>query len=88
MILHIEPKNSFHLILNKEKETLKLKINMAYKANVYKHYDGGYIITPKITSQLLETKNKVMDDDVSIEEIYFNETENSSNGLTVQIGEI
>ena len=35
-----------------------------------------YIINPKIVSQKMETKNKIMDDDVTINEIYYNETEN------------
>jgi hypothetical protein len=36
----------------------------------------------------METKNKIMDDDVTINEIYYNETENLSGGMTAQIGEI
>ncbi len=36
----------------------------------------------------METKNKVMDDDVNIEQIYYSQTENESGGYTAQIGEI
>lgn len=87
MILHIQTNNQFTLTLREEKELFKLKLDLAYK-DIYKHYKGEYIINPKIVSQTMETKDKVMDDDVTINEIYYNETENLSGGMTVQIGEI
>lgn len=87
MILHIQTKNQFNLTLREEKELFKLKLDLAYK-ELHEHYKGEYIINPKIVSQKMETKDKIMDDDVTINEIYFNETENLSGGMTVQIGEI
>lgn len=81
MILHVESKQNFCLSLKERKQTFNLKLDVSYSGNVYEHYEGEYVISPKIHSQ-------VMDDDVLIKEIYINETENSSNGLTVQIGEI
>lgn len=88
MILHVESKQKFCLSLKEIKETFNLKLDVSYSGNVYEHYQGEYVISPKIHSQVMSTKDKVMDDDVLIKEIYINETENSSNGLTVQIGEI
>lgn len=88
MILHIQPKQSFCLTLKEKKPTLKLKLDFNYIGNVYEHYTGSYVITPKIYSQIMETKNKVMDDDVNIEQIYYSQTENESGGYTAQIGEI
>lgn len=88
MILHVESKQDFCLLLKEKKETFNLKLDVSYLGNVYEHYEGEYVISPKIHSQVMPTKDKVMDDDVLIKEIYINETENSSNGLTVQIGEI
>lgn len=88
MILHVESKQKFCLLLKERKQTFNLKLDIGYSGNVYEHYQGEYIISPKINSQIMSTKDKVMDDDVLIKEIYINETENSSNGLTVQIGEI
>lgn len=87
MILHIQTNNQFALTLREEKELFKLKLDLAYK-DIYEHYKGEYIINPKIVSQTMETKDKVMNDDVTINEIYYNETENLSGGMTVQIGEI
>lgn len=87
MILHVKSKQDFCLLLKEKKETFNLKLDVSYSGNVYEHYEGEYVISPKIHSQVMPTKDKVMDD-VLIKEIYINETENSSNGLTVQIGEI
>lgn len=88
MILHIQSTNCFKLTLNEEKPLLKLKLDVSYIGNVYEHYDGEYIISPKVYAQTIECKSKVMDDDVDIKEIYFNQTENASGGYTAQIGEI
>ena len=88
MILHIESKQIFCLSLKEKKETFNLKLDVGYSGNVYEHYEGEYVISPKIHSQVMSTKDKVMDDDVLIKEIYYNETENLSGGTTAQIGEI
>lgn len=48
-------------------------------------YEGEYGITPKIESQVLPTKNKVMTDDLTIREIPIYETSNQSGGTTVYI---
>ena len=87
MILHIQPSQNFCLRLKEKKPKLKLKLDVSFIGSTYEHYEGAYVISPKVTPQLMETKDKVMDDDVSIKEIYFNETENDY-GYTVQIGEI
>lgn len=49
-------------------------------------YDGDYVVTPKVVSQKMETKSKVMSDDVQIKAIPFFETANNSGGDTVYIG--
>jgi hypothetical protein len=77
----------FHLFIDQTKH-LNLRLNTSYSAAEYSHYKGSYVVSPKVVPQTLETKDKVMDDDVGIKEIYINETENQSGGLTVQIGEI
>lgn len=50
-------------------------------------YDGNYNVVPKIYDQVLETRNKKMIDDVTIEEITYSVFDNEK-GLTVQIGEV
>lgn len=88
MILHIEEKQKFHLCLKEEKPTLNLKLDFGYVADVYEHYSGSYVVAPKVYAQTMDTKDKVMDDDVNIEKIYYSQTENESGGYTVQIGDI
>lgn len=49
-------------------------------------YMGPYEATPKVTEQVLATKNKRMVDDVTIYEIPYHETSNQSGGYTAIIG--
>lgn len=48
-------------------------------------YQGDYIITPKIKSQSIKTKNKKMEENVTVLAIPYYETSNLS-GKTVYIG--
>ena len=51
------------------------------------HYQGAYIVTPKVGEQtVLATTNKVMDDDVTVLEIPYNSVSNPSGGNTFTIG--
>lgn len=50
-------------------------------------YQGAYTVVPKVTSQLLETANKMMEQDVNVLEIPYQETSNIK-GITVIIGGI
>ena len=49
-------------------------------------YMGPYEATPKVTEQVLATKNKRMAEDVTIYEIPYHETSNQSGGYTAIIG--
>ena len=49
-------------------------------------YSGSYSVTPKVTEQVLPTKDKSMLDDVTIFQVPFQETDNPSGGKTVVIG--
>lgn len=51
-----------------------------------KYYYGDYEVTPKVTSQTLQTKDKLMSDDVVVKEIPFFETSNNAGGNTIYIG--
>lgn len=48
-------------------------------------YDGEYAVVPKIDSQVLPTKNKVMVDDLTITAIPVYRVSNTSGGTTVYI---
>lgn len=52
----------------------------------YSMWDGNYIVTPSIFSQSLNTKGKVMRENVTINEIPYSEVSNTSGGNTVHIG--
>lgn len=49
-------------------------------------YDGDYNVIPRVYQQTLETRDKVMIDNVTIEIIPLAKTKNLSNGYTVTIG--
>ena len=49
-------------------------------------YEGDYIVTPKVESQTMPTKNKLLTEDVTIKSIPFYNVSNTSGGSTVFIG--
>lgn len=49
-------------------------------------YEGDYNVIPRVYQQVLETKDKLMLDDVTVEIIPLAKTINLSNGYTVTIG--
>lgn len=49
-------------------------------------YEGEYEITPKITEQVLETKNKSLLDNITVFQIPYASVSNPSGGNTVTIG--
>lgn len=52
----------------------------------YDEYEGPYDVVPRFREQTLETKNKLMTDDVTVETIPVYRTINPSGGNTVSIG--
>lgn len=53
----------------------------------YDFYDGDYIITSDVKNQTIETKNKIMKDNIVILKIPIWETSNEANGTTFYIGD-
>lgn len=49
-------------------------------------YEGSYIVTPRKVEQVLETNDKRMTDDVTIEAISYIEVGNLGGGTTATIG--
>lgn len=49
-------------------------------------YLGEYEVTPSTKSQTLDTKNKIMANDITINSIPYAEVTNTANGTTVTIG--
>lgn len=48
-------------------------------------YTGSYIITPTTETQTLDTTDKMMEDDVTVEEVSYAEVSNTSGGYTATI---
>jgi hypothetical protein len=49
-------------------------------------YKGDYTVIPDVEAQTLETKQKLMTDNVTIKEIPYYDTSNLAGGITVYIG--
>ena len=52
----------------------------------YEVYEGSYKVTPSVSSQTLDTSNKLMQSDVTVEKIPYAEVTNNSGGKTASIG--
>ena len=52
----------------------------------YKYFNGSYEVIPKVESQMLETKDKLMSEDVHIKSILYYEVSNPQGGTTIIIG--
>ena len=50
------------------------------------NYDGDYNVIPRVYQQVLQTKDKLMIDDVTVEVIPLSKIKNLQNGYTVTIG--
>ena len=49
-------------------------------------YKGDYEVTPKVESQVLQTAQKFLEDNVTIKEIPYFDVSNTAGGSTVYIG--
>lgn len=52
----------------------------------YEFYDGSYVMTSSSSNQTMNTKNKILLDDVTIESMPRTEVENDGGGTTIIIG--
>ena len=79
-----------------EYENLNLDIEVSPEINItieegggfspLPYYEGSYNVIPRKVEQLLETKNKSMRDDVTVDPINYSEVANPQGGKTVNIG--
>lgn len=67
--------------------SLKGKLTLGQVQTV-EQYAGPYIIDPTFERQLLNTNNKLLTDDVTVNEICVSRVTNPSGGITVYIGGI
>ena len=83
------------LQIKESKIALGLKANDAPKLNDFgeiqevivnvEMYKGQYEVTPKLEEQVLNTKNKTLNKDMTIKSIPIHETRNDSGGYTLHI---
>lgn len=78
--------------LSIEQKTIPIELEIkdyigTYTPEGIEQYEGDYTITPKVEEQKMQTKNKMMKDNVTIERIPFHEFSNET-GTTVVIGGI
>lgn len=59
--------------------------NLSLNGTEYTDYNGEYEITPQVESQILQTRNKIMRNNMQINEIPYYETSNEY-GKTAYIG--
>lgn len=52
----------------------------------YEVYEGEYSVTPSVERQTLDTSNKLLQADVTVEKIPYAEVTNNSGGTTATIG--
>lgn len=61
-------------------------VKVVVGADEIEHYKGDYEIVPKLESQEMETKNKLMDKNITVEGIPITRVSNTSGGNTIIIG--
>lgn len=71
-----------HITLKDESGTIELK---PPSMNAYPVYDGETLVIPKMEDQELETKNKTVKENITVEKIPFSKTSNNAGGNTVVI---
>lgn len=75
--------------LSEEEYFLDMDMAVIVESISGEHYEGAYIVTPKVGEQtVLATNNKVMDNDVTVLEIPYGTVVNLSGGKTAIIGGI
>lgn len=75
-----------------EKQTIPIVLEVkdyigTYTPEGIEQYEGDYTVIPKVSEQKMQTKNKMMKENVTIEQIPFHEFSNET-GTTVVIGGI
>ena len=64
-------------------EPLELTVSEGCGGPGYPHYKGPYQVTPSVASTVLETTDKVLDDDVTVHPIPFFRVSNPAGGTPV-----
>lgn len=71
--------------LQSNERTLDFTVEGSSEARL-PYYEGTYVVDPRKVEQILETANKSMAEDVTVNPIYYSETSNEGGGYTAYIG--
>lgn len=83
--LSVKNEVTYHLSASSPKYQLSaIQAQLVYTDE--EKYDGEYQVTPKFTEEILETKDKLMKENVTISPISVARVSNPSGGTTVYIG--
>ena len=78
---------TFNMTFQSRDKPFKITFGEVYRDEIIiidgEPYEGSYTVTPKIYIQKLYTKDKVMQDDVTVEGIPYAETSNPSGTTAV-----
>jgi hypothetical protein len=70
-----------------QNEKLDGLVDLIDNMKIGDEYEGEYTIIPQVVSQTLETKEKLLDENITVVEIPYSTTANQSGGFTITIGE-
>lgn len=70
----------------KSNNTWNKLTNIKIQSSDLPSYTGDYIVTPTFEEQTLETNNKKMNDNITVNKIPVKEESNLSGGITLTIG--
>lgn len=71
-----------------QKAALSVAFDVTIRGGGGEPYTGSYIVTPTFETQRLATKNKLLQDDVTVDPIAVARVENPAGGKTIFIGGI
>lgn len=84
--ISVEPSEVIHLTIEEMPEIVfSGEDNITIVTGGYPSYDGPTVVIPSTNEQILETKQKSLESDITVKEIPYLETSNDSGGITVSI---
>lgn len=84
-VYEVELEDSVYELSIDDGSEIDVDLDTAIQINDADPYEGDYTVTPKVASQMLGTKGKVMADDVTVLAIPYYDTSNPY-GTTIYIG--
>lgn len=66
-------------------QEVEVNLDVVINVNQAPQYEGAYVVNPRLEAQTMPTKNKVLNEDMTIKGIEIHRVKNSSGGTTVYI---